>query len=65
MSDPAAPESPPELILLDALIDTCRQTCRHNPDLAIRRLALERETKLQREKERIVAGLAKTEEEAA
>lgn len=65
MSDPAAPESPPELILLDALIETCRQTCRHNSNLDIRAAALDYERKLEKDKAKLVAKLAQSEEVAA
>jgi hypothetical protein len=65
MSDTTAPETPPELILLDALIETCRQTCRHNSDIGIRKAALDFESKLERDKAKIVAKLALSEEVAA
>ena len=65
MSDQKAPESPPELILLDALIETCRQTCRHNSNLDIRKAALDYESKLEKDKAKLVAKLAQSEEVAA
>lgn len=49
------PVEHPELIVLEALLETCRQTVRLNRSLPIRRAALDMETKLERQKASILA----------
>ncbi len=47
----------PEIIVIEALLETCRQTCRLNPSFDVRRAALEQEAKLERQKAAILAKL--------
>jgi hypothetical protein len=47
----------PELVILEALLETCRQTCRLNPSFDVRRAALEQEAKLEKQKAAILAKL--------
>jgi hypothetical protein len=49
------PVEHPELIVLEALLETCRQTVRLNRSLPIRRAAIEMETKLESQKARLLA----------
>jgi hypothetical protein len=53
--------TPPELIVLDALLETLRQTCRLNPSFDVRKAAIEREGKLEREKAQLLAKLQQQE----
>lgn len=56
MSEPVTPH--PELVVLEALLETCRQTCRLNPSFDVRKAALDQEGKLETQKARLLARLS-------
>lgn len=47
----------PDLLVIDALLETCRQTCRLNPSFEVRKAALDQEAKLEKQKAQILARL--------
>jgi hypothetical protein len=55
----------PDLLVLEALLGTCRQVCRLNSSYEVRKAALDYESKLEKMKAQVVAKLAQSEEVAA
>jgi len=64
MTTPNTPQ-PPDLLVLEALLGTCRQVCRLNSSFEVRKAALDYESKLEKLKSQVLAKLAQSEEVAA
>ena len=59
------PTTHPELVVLEALLETCRQTCRLNPSFEVRKAALDQEAELEKKKAKVLAKLTPETEVAA
>jgi hypothetical protein len=64
MSTPNTPQ-PPDLLVLEALLGTCRQVCRLNSSYEVRKAALDYEARLEKMKAQVVAKLAQSPTEEA